>query len=63
MPAERLGDGGDGEEQVGRRVSRRSSVSSASKRRASVIVAPARMAGVVWILRPPTWNIGRTVKT
>ncbi len=36
---------------------------SGSKRGWRVTAAPICRAGTVWMLRPPTWNIGSTVST
>jgi hypothetical protein len=38
-------------------------VACAVKRASRVTLAPSCRAGVVWILSPPTWNSGNTVKT
>ena len=48
---------------VGRSRAIASSAASGAKRACSVTVAPSCRAGVVWMLRPPTWNIGSTVST
>jgi hypothetical protein len=48
---------------VGRSRAIASSAASGAKRACSVTVAPSCSAGVVWMLRPPTWNMGSTVST
>ena len=48
---------------VGRSAAIARRAAAASKRGCSVTRAPAASAGVVWMLRPPTWNIGSTVST
>ena len=48
---------------VGRSRSMAASVVSGVKRAWIVTVAPSCSAGVVWMLRPPTWKNGSTVST
>ena len=48
---------------VGRSRSIAASVASGVKRGWMVTVAPWCSAGVVWMLRPPTWKNGSTVST
>ena len=49
---------GTSSENVGLRRATSASHWPGSKRRCSVTVAPASSAGKVWLLSPPTWNIG-----
>ena len=48
---------------VGRSRSMAASAASGVKRAWIVTVAPCCSAGVVWMLRPPTWKNGSTVST
>jgi len=54
---------GTSSEIVGLRAATSASQWPGSKRLCRVTVAPACSAGSVWLLRPPTWNIGRQVST
>ena len=47
---------------VGLSVAIACSAVSGAKRDWIVTVAPSCSAGVVWMLSPPTWNIGRKVR-
>ena len=47
---------------VGRSRAMAASVASGVKRGWIVTVAPSCSAGVVWMLRPPTWKNGSTVR-